>query len=253
MYIIRNENITLLSHSLMKNNLRQKIPKHSFPPMASKVFFGLLRRHLLRHHSQHIPSHHYTTSLPLPKPLLPTETFFNSYRSRIFHHPQHPLLRLISTRSTRPTRSKKTDIGARARQLQTRLLWTYAITFSCIAGFIVVVLNQFQDQLVFYVTPTEALEKYNADPSKSKFHLGGLVLESSIAQTPSSHEIQFVVTDLIMDILVKYEGSLPDLFRKGHSAVVEGFIKPIDEKIREEEEAILRNMDTHPDPSVCVR
>ncbi|KAL8519256.1 hypothetical protein ACS0TY_010265 [Phlomoides rotata] len=237
---------------LGKNNLRQKIPRHSFPLMASRVFSGMLRRHLLRHHSQPIPCHHYTTSLPLPKPLLPTKTFFNSYRSRIFHHPQHPFLRLISTRSTRPTRSKKPDISARARQIQHRRLWTYAITFSCIAGFIVVVLNQFQDQLVFYVTPTEALEKYNIDPSKSKFHLGGLVLENSVAQIPSSHEIQFVVTDLITYILVKYEGSLPDIFREGHSVVVEGFIKPIDEEIREKEEAILRNMDTHSDPNFKI-
>ncbi|KAL8466007.1 hypothetical protein ACS0TY_035211 [Phlomoides rotata] len=168
--------------------------------MASRVFSGLLRRHLLlRQHSQPIPCHHYTTSLPLSKPLLPTETFFNSYRSRIFHHPQHPFLRFISTRSTRPTRSKKPDIGARARQLQTRRLWTYAITFSCIAGFIVVVLNQFQDQLVFYVTPTEALEKYNADPSKSKEKEEAILRNSSklgVSEKARSLQCYFEATDL---------------------------------------------------------
>ncbi|KAK9094462.1 LOW QUALITY PROTEIN: hypothetical protein Scep_025931 [Stephania cephalantha] len=35
--------------------------------------------------------------------------------------------------------------------------------------------------------------------------------------------MEFVVTDLITDILVRYQGPLPDLFREGHSAVVEGF------------------------------
>lgn len=34
-----------------------------------------------------------------------------------------------------------------------------------------------------------------------------------------------MITDLVTDILVRYEGSLPDLFREGHSAVVEGFLK----------------------------
>jgi cytochrome c-type biogenesis protein CcmE len=34
------------------------------------------------------------------------------------------------------------------------------------------------------------------------------------------------------DILVKYEGSLPDLFREGHSVVVEGFIRPFTAEIR---------------------
>lgn len=36
--------------------------------------------------------------------------------------------------------------------------------------------------------------------------------------------MEFVITDLVTDILVRYEGSLPDLFREGHSVVVEGFV-----------------------------
>ncbi|KAM5582623.1 cytochrome c-type biogenesis protein CcmE [Rosa sericea] len=144
-------------------------------------------------------------------------------------------LRFLSTSSRRgPTRPKPVDIGARARQLQTRRLWTYALTFSCIAGFIVIVLNSFQDQLVFYVTPTDALEKYATNPSKSKFRLGGLVLEGSVVQPASSPEMEFVITDLMTDILVRYKGSLPDLFREGHSVVVEGFVKPFTDEVRKE-------------------
>lgn len=45
--------------------------------------------------------------------------------------------------------------------------------------------------------------------------------------------MEFIVTDLITDILVKYQGSLPDLFREGHSVVVEGFIKPYTEENRQ--------------------
>ncbi|CAA0843072.1 transmembrane protein G1P-related 1 [Striga hermonthica] len=108
--------------------------------------------------------------------------------------------------------------------MQTRRLWNDAVTFNCIAGFIVIVLNKFQDQLVFYITPTDALQKYNSDPTKSKFHLGGLVLENNYIQVPDSQESQFVITDLITDILVKYDGSLSDLFRD--SAVVEGLSGP---------------------------
>ncbi|MBA0760734.1 hypothetical protein Gotri_023458 [Gossypium trilobum] len=102
----------------------------------------------------------------------------------------------------------------------------------CVAGFVVLVLNNFQDQLVFYVTPTDALEKYTKNPSKTKFRLGGLVLEGSVVQPSSSKEMEFVITDLITDILVRYEGSLPDLFREGHSVVVEGFVKPFTEEIK---------------------
>ncbi|WCJ36925.1 hypothetical protein M5689_018094 [Euphorbia peplus] len=143
-------------------------------------------------------------------------------------------LRFFSTSRRHPIRSKSVDIGTRARQLQARRLWTYALTFSCVAGFIVIVLNNFQDQLVFYVTPTDAMEKYKANPERNKFRLGGLVLEGSVAQPSSSAEMEFVITDLITDMLVRYEGSLPDLFREGHSVVVEGFIKPITEEIKKE-------------------
>jgi cytochrome c-type biogenesis protein CcmE len=98
----------------------------------------------------------------------------------------------------------------------------------------VIVLNSFQDQLVFYLTPTDALEKYSSNPSKSKFRLGGLVLEGSVVHPASSPDMEFVITDLVTDILVKYRGSLPDLFREGHSVVVEGFVKPFTDEIKNE-------------------
>ncbi|EEE51344.1 hypothetical protein OsJ_32348 [Oryza sativa Japonica Group] len=123
--------------------------------------------------------------------------------------------------------------AAAAGELQSRRLWTYALTFGCAAGFVVTVLATFQDQLVFYLTPTDALARYATDRSKSRVRLGGLVLEGSVAHpSASSSEIEFVVTDLITDVLVRYEGALPDLFREGHSVVVEGFLKPFTDDLR---------------------
>ncbi|CAN1159586.1 Cytochrome c-type biogenesis protein CcmE homolog, mitochondrial, partial [Linum perenne] len=92
-------------------------------------------------------------------------------------------LRFFSTARRHWTRSKLVDIGARARQLQNKRLWTYALAFSCVAGFIVIVLNNFKDQMVFYVTPTDAMEQYKANPKKTTFRLGGLVLEGSVADS----------------------------------------------------------------------
>uniref|UniRef100_A0A0E0KQF9 Uncharacterized protein n=1 Tax=Oryza punctata TaxID=4537 RepID=A0A0E0KQF9_ORYPU len=34
------------------------------------------------------------------------------------------------------------------------------------------------------------------------------------------------------DVLVRYEGALPDLFREGHSVVVEGFLEPFADNLR---------------------
>ncbi|PIM99852.1 hypothetical protein CDL12_27645 [Handroanthus impetiginosus] len=235
--------------------------------MASRFSSHLVCQFLC--HSRPIPHHHFSTAstaailTPKSHPLV--SWFFNSHQFSSFkNHQQNPVsLHFLSTPPIRPTRPHKTDISARARQLQTCRLWTYALTFSCIAGFIIIVLNQFQDQLVFYITPTDSgrwmtlvrglkkltkqgahgrSPKVHSNPTKSKFRLGGLLLANSVAQIPSSPEIQFVIADLITDILVKYEGSLPDLFREGHSVVVEGFVKPFDEEVRKKEEAILRNI-----------
>ncbi|XP_062115421.1 cytochrome c-type biogenesis protein CcmE homolog, mitochondrial-like [Humulus lupulus] len=192
-----------------------------------------LRAHLLR---ATLTTTHIATTTVYRQPIFQSPPLI---LSRLPHHCSIPEdlslgLRFLSTARRNPKRAKSVDIGARARQMQTRRLWLYALSFSCVAGFIVVVLNSFQDQLVFYVTPTEALDKFIVNPSKNKFRLGGLVLEGSVVHPASSPEIEFVVTDLITDILVRYQGALPDLFREGHSAVVEGFVKPITDEVRNE-------------------
>jgi cytochrome c-type biogenesis protein CcmE len=170
------------------------------------------------------PSHPLFSSLSItsPIPLDPPSWFCLSSHRFLSTSRRHP--------SSRP--KKTVDIAARARQLQTRRLWTYALTFATIAGFIVVVLNTFQDQLVFYVTPTDAIKKFEENPTKAKFKLGGLVLEGSVVYPSSSPDIEFVVTDLITDIVVRYQGALPDLFREGNSIVTEGFMKPFTDEIK---------------------
>ncbi|XP_058113543.1 cytochrome c-type biogenesis protein CcmE homolog, mitochondrial [Magnolia sinica] len=207
-------------------------------PMAFRLFSSRLRSRL--HHSLAHPVSIHRPSPPI-RSHLQSQPSMASPSPHLFPIPtnQSPFfstitslqLRALSTLRRPPIRSSRTvDIGARARQLQNRRLWTYALTFSCVAGFIIIVLSNFQDQMVFYVTPTDALEKFAANPSKNRFRLGGLVLEGSVVQPASSPEMEFIITDLITDILVRYEGSLPDLFREGHSAVVEGTIRPFDDE-----------------------
>eukprot|EP00850_Spirogloea_muscicola_P022534 SM000300S11709 [mRNA] locus=s300:82936:85058:+ [translate_table: standard] len=143
--------------------------------------------------------------------------------------------------------SGRVDIGARARAVQAKRLWALAFGGSAVSLFFILMINTFQESLMFYITPTQAsllplgtlalqshqgfrhaLEKYAADPGKNRFRLGGLVLEGSIHHFPRSTEMEFVVTDLANEILVRYRGALPDLFREGHSVVAEGFLKVVD-------------------------
>jgi hypothetical protein len=66
----------------------------------------------------------------------------------------------------------------------------------------------------------KTLTRFATDPSKTRCRLGVPLLEGSIAHPSSSaSEIEFV------------EGALPDLFREGHSVVVEGFLKPLSDHL----------------------
>ncbi len=72
----------------------------------------------------------------------------------------------------------------------------------------------------YLLTPSDVAAG-QAQPDRV-FRLGGVVCEGSIARTPGSLAVRFVVTDRIHQIPVRYTGILPDLFRQGQSIVATG-------------------------------
>ena len=94
-----------------------------------------------------------------------------------------------------------------------------AFTFFCfVVGIILIAL---QDNILFFYSPSEILEK-NLKQNE-KVRLGGLVEENSVER--NNIKINFVITDLKKNIKVSYEGILPDLFREGQGVIVKGFLK----------------------------
>tara|TARA_A100001011_G_C13903681_1_gene672166 strand:+ start:251 stop:616 length:366 start_codon:yes stop_codon:yes gene_type:complete len=85
-----------------------------------------------------------------------------------------------------------------------------------------------RDNLVFFYSPTEVLEKKLT--IKEKIRLGGMVKLNSLKRTITKNDkdkielIQFEVSDLNNSIIVTYIGILPDLFKEGQGVVVEGKI-----------------------------
>ncbi len=82
------------------------------------------------------------------------------------------------------------------------------------------VLNAFEDNLVFFYSPSELAEK--AIPDGRRFRLGGLVEEGSVNRLADGLTVEFVITDLAATVAVRYRGPLPDLFREGQGVVTEG-------------------------------
>jgi cytochrome c-type biogenesis protein CcmE len=74
--------------------------------------------------------------------------------------------------------------------------------------------------LVYYLTPTEAVQQRADFPDGDRFRLGGLVVDGSIETTTTG--VTFEVTDGETTIEVDNQGTPPQLFQAGAGAVVEG-------------------------------
>jgi cytochrome c-type biogenesis protein CcmE len=80
------------------------------------------------------------------------------------------------------------------------------------------VLNALNSNIALYVTPSEVAA--GKAPKDSAFRIGGMVKEGSVRR--DNLTVHFVVTDTAKDIPVSYTGILPDLFKEGKGAVVQG-------------------------------
>lgn len=86
------------------------------------------------------------------------------------------------------------------------------------------VLTAFQDNIVFFYSPTDLTEK-EVRPGQT-LRLGGLVEEGSVKKAADGVTTEFVITDLSKTIPVRYGGLLPDLFREGQGVVSQGTLGP---------------------------
>lgn len=72
---------------------------------------------------------------------------------------------------------------------------------------------------LFY-TPTQVAEG-EVTPG-DQVRIGGMVKEGSVNSAQDSLMVSFATTDYANEVMVRYEGILPDLFREGQGVVVEG-------------------------------
>ncbi|MEN9436700.1 MAG: hypothetical protein RIR09_1355 [Pseudomonadota bacterium] len=80
------------------------------------------------------------------------------------------------------------------------------------------VLNALDSNIALYVTPSDVIA--GKAPKERAFRIGGLVKEGSLKR--ENLTVHFVITDVAHDIPVAYTGILPDLFKEGKGAVVQG-------------------------------
>ena len=86
------------------------------------------------------------------------------------------------------------------------------------------VLTAFQQNLVFFFTPSQVAAK--EAPQGKTFRIGGMVETGSVKRQSDGLTVRFMVTDTAKSIPVEYRGALPDLFREGKGVVAQGRVGP---------------------------
>ena len=84
------------------------------------------------------------------------------------------------------------------------------------------VLNALNSNIALYVTPSEVAA--GQAPKLAAFRIGGLVKDGSLKR--DNLTVHFVMTDMAHEVPVAYTGILPDLFKEGKGAVVQGKLAP---------------------------
>jgi cytochrome c-type biogenesis protein CcmE len=82
----------------------------------------------------------------------------------------------------------------------------------------VLILNALNSNIALYVTPSEVAA--GKAPQGQTFRIGGMVKSGSLKR--DELVVHFIITDMVKEIPVAYKGILPDLFKEGKGAVVQG-------------------------------
>ena len=87
---------------------------------------------------------------------------------------------------------------------------------------ILFIFKSLEDNVVYFFSPTEIYNKSNISFNE-KIRIGGLVKENSLVKNQKS--IKFIITDLKNEIIVSYNGQVPNLFSEGKGVIAEGQLR----------------------------
>ena len=107
------------------------------------------------------------------------------------------------------------------KKVKFRALFIFLILIS-LALTIFLIVKSLEENVVYFKSPTE-IKNLNEIKNAQKIRVGGMVKKNSIKI--NDKEIFFVITDFKNELLVNFNGSVPNLFEEGKGVVAEGFLK----------------------------
>ena len=101
-------------------------------------------------------------------------------------------------------------------------LTIFSILFVLLTVFVIFSLKVLEDSVLYFFSPTDIKNKTDINFNK-KIRIGGMVKEGSILSDQT--DIKFIVTDFKNEIIVSYNGTVPNLFSEGKGVIAEGKLK----------------------------
>ena len=106
------------------------------------------------------------------------------------------------------------------KKVKFRALFIFLILISLVLTIFLVV-KSLEENVVYFKSPTD-IKNLNDIKNAQKIRVGGMVKKNSIEI--NDKEIFFVITDFKNELLVNFNGSVPNLFEEGKGVVAEGFL-----------------------------
>ena len=104
------------------------------------------------------------------------------------------------------------------KKIKTRLSFLISIIVISIC-FLVFIYFNLKQNILYFKTPSEIFKNNEVEKSVM-VRVGGMVKKDSIQQ--NNKEIKFILTDYKKELIVVYNGAVPNLFSEERGAVVEG-------------------------------
>ena len=108
-----------------------------------------------------------------------------------------------------------------SKKVKSRMIFLILLLLSA-SVIIFFILKSLEENVIYFFSPTEIYDKPNISLN-TKIRIGGLVKENSLSKNQKS--IKFIITDLKNEIIVSYNGSIPNLFSEGKGVIAEGQLK----------------------------
>ena len=108
-----------------------------------------------------------------------------------------------------------------SKKVKSRMIFLILLLLSA-SLIIFFVLKSLEENVVYFFSPTEIYDRPNIS-FNTKIRIGGLVKQDSLSINKTF--TKFIITDLKNEIIVTYNGSVPNLFSEGKGVIAEGQLK----------------------------